>query len=97
MLRSYETLGSLEEVVRDEIAEVRRCTLSASGEHNSSYAVNLLDGSTVPGPLLEWGSSSCWPRGSNSFISKDFLARGVYYPQLVRMFQFIPMVWLLWF
>ena len=86
----YETIGTLDEVIRDELSAVRNCSILS--KTSVSSAVELLDGTRVDLPLLEWGSPTCWPRGSNSFISKDFFVRGVYYPQLVRMYQFIPKV-----
>lgn len=79
-----ETLDRLEDVVNREVDQVRRCMTP----HQRSD-VTLYDGRVVEGPLMDWGTSSCWPTGSDSFISKDFVVRGVYYPQLVRLFQFL--------
>ena len=72
----YETIGTLDEVIRDELSAVRNCSILSKA--SASSTVELLDGTRVDMPLLEWGSPTCWPRGSNSFISKDFFVRGVY-------------------
>ncbi len=49
--------------------------------------VTLRDGREVRAPILRWGKRGCWPRGSSSDISQDFVVRGVYYPQLVALLQ----------
>lgn len=89
---SYETIGSLESVLDTEIRTIDKCTYNATEEAKLNFTVELEDGSWVPCPLLEWGSPSCWPDGSDSNISKDFLFRGMYYAQLVRFLQFVKRV-----
>ena len=49
--------------------------------------VKLKDGREVKAPTLRWGKAGCYPKGSTSDISKDFVVRGVYYPQLVELLQ----------
>jgi hypothetical protein len=74
--------------VSHEVAAVEKCV----DKSPLGARVTLKDRSDVELPLLEWGSPACWPGGSNSNISKDFIVRGMYYAQLVRMFQFFPRV-----
>ena len=54
--------------------------------------VRLFDGTDVRESAMQWGAPGCWPTGSDSNISKDFVVRGVYYPQLLRFLQFFPLV-----
>lgn len=72
------------------MAKVKRCSRLPS--ELEKFTVRLKDGRAVQGPLLQWGTPACWPSGSDSFIQRDYLVRGLYYAQLVRMMEFIHAV-----
>jgi hypothetical protein len=54
--------------------------------------VVLLDGRDLDAPLMEWGTGRCWPHGSDSNISRDYIVRGLYYAHLVNFLKFIKSV-----
>jgi hypothetical protein len=88
---SLEVLEPLHIVLHREMAKLRNCTRL----RGQSETVSLYDGTVAEMPLLRWADvafPSCWPAGSDSNISRDFLVRGVYYPQLVQLFRTVPRV-----
>jgi hypothetical protein len=80
-----EKIDALETIIDTESRKIEECTVSPGGP--APPPVVLKDGRSVAAPLLEWGTPHCWPDGSSSNISRDFLFRGIYYPQLLRFLQ----------
>jgi hypothetical protein len=88
---SFETLDPFHLVLRREIDRLKNCTRIP----DQRETVSLADGTVVEAPLLRWADSthpSCWSSGSDSNISRDFVVRGVYYPQLVHLLRTVPRV-----
>ena len=88
LLCRRESIEPLDAVVSQESEKVMNCTI----KDLRGDTVELADSTRVAMPLLEWGSPVCWPTGTDSFIHRDFVVRGVYYPQLVRLYQYIDKV-----
>ncbi len=85
-----EDLLPLRTVVDREVETLEDC--SRRPPLKRAQRTLLLDGREVAEPLLEWGTERCWKTGTDSNIARDFLFRGLYYPQLVRMLKSFPSV-----
>jgi hypothetical protein len=80
---------SLENVVSEELGRVLPCIRNAS---TANEKLKLLDDTEVDTPFMEWGTNRCWPRGSDSNISRDYIVRGLYYPHIVNFLKYIKPV-----
>jgi hypothetical protein len=80
---------TVEAVASEELGRVLPCV---GNRTSTREKVKLLDGREVDSPLMEWGTGRCWPHGSDSNISRDYVVRGLYYVQIVNFLKYIKAV-----